>query len=346
MKKLISEEPFLTESGEVLPRLEIAYHTYGALNREGNNVIWVCHALTANSDVEAWWPGMVGDGLLFDTSEYYVVCANILGSCYGTTGPADLNPVTGMPWLKTFPPITVRDVVNTHEILRKHLGIKVIHTVIGSSIGGYQALEYAIMYPDLIRHLVFIASSVRQTPWAIAFNEAQRLAMDADESFRSGDPEGGRSGLKAARAVALLSYRSSHAYNLTQKDDDDRTDLFRASSYQAYQGDKLVSRFNPYSYYCLTKLSDTHNAGRGRGGILYALKTIKAQVLSVGISSDFLFPVADQKFLADNVGGAYYNEIDSLYGHDGFLIERELLTGLIREFLEKRSKENYDKKRA
>lgn len=346
MKRLNFEEPFLTESGEVLTRLEIAYNTYGALNGEGNNVIWVCHALTANSDVEAWWPGMVGDGLLFDTSEYYVVCANILGSCYGTTGPADLNPVTGMPWLKTFPPITVRDVVNTHEILRKHLGVKSIHTVIGSSIGGFQALEYSVMSPELIRHLVFIASSVRQTPWAIAFNESQRLAIEADPSFRAEDPDGGRMGLKAARAIALLSYRSSHAYNLTQKEEDDRTDHFRASSYQAYQGDKLVSRFNPYSYYCLTKLSDTHNAGRGRGGVREALKAIRAKVLSVGISSDFLFPVYDQKFLADNVEGAYYKEIDSLYGHDGFLIERELLTGIIREFWEKCSKDNYDKKRA
>lgn len=153
-------------------------------------------------------------------------------------------------------------------------------------------------------------------------------------------------GLKAARAIALLSYRSSHAYNLTQKEEDDRTDHFRASSYLSYQGDKLVSRFNPYSYYCLTKLSDTHNAGRGRGCIHEALKTIKAQVLSVGISSDFLFPVHDQKFLADNVEGAYYKEIDSLYGHDGFLIERELLTGIIREFWKKCSKDNYDKKRA
>ena len=346
MKRLNFEEPFLTEAGETLPGLEIAYNTYGTLNEEGDNVIWVCHALTANSDVESWWPGMAGEGLLFNISEYYVVCANILGSCYGTTGPADLNPETGVPWLKAFPQITIRDVVKAHEILRRHLGIKGIHTVIGSSIGGYQALEYSIMYPDLIRHLVFIASSVRQTPWAIAFNESQRLAMEADESFAAGDPQGGLKGLKAARAVALLSYRSSYAYNLTQQDDDDRTDSFRASSYQAYQGDKLVSRFNPYSYYCLTKLSDTHNTGRVRGGVREALKAIRAKVLSVGISSDFLFPVHDQKFLADNVEGAYYKEIDSLYGHDGFLIERELLTGIIREFWKKCSKDNYDKKRA
>ena len=346
MKKLIYDKPLVTESGDVIPDLVIAYHTYGTLNDEGDNVIWVCHALTANSDVEAWWPGMVGRGLMLDSSEYFIVCANILGSCYGTTGPAEINPQTGKPWLRTFPLITIRDVVNVHEILRKHLGIKGIHTVIGSSIGGFQALEYTIMHPDLIRHLVFIASSVRQSPWAIAFNEAQRLAMEADETFRAGDPEGGRRGMKAARAVALLSYRSAHAYNLTQLDDDDRTDNFRASSYQAYQGDKLVSRFNPYSYYCITKLSDTHNIGRGRGGTEKALSRIRADVLAIGISSDFLFPPADPKFLADNVEGAEYVEIDSLYGHDGFLIETELITSVVKDFWKNKKEGNYDKKRA
>lgn len=346
MKKLKSEEPFITESGTVISHLEIAYHTYGKLNHDGDNVIWVCHALTANSDVEAWWPGMTGNGLLLDTSKYFIVCANILGSCYGTTGPADINPQTGAPWLNTFPDITIRDLVSAHEILRMHLGIKGIHTIIGASIGGYQALEYSIMYPDLIRHLVFIASGVRQTPWAIAFNESQRLAMEADESFIAQDPEGGRKGLKAARAVALLSYRSAFAYNLTQKDDDDKTDSFRASSYQSYQGDKLVNRFNPYSYYRLTKLSDTHNVGRGRGGIGKALGRIKADVLAIGISSDYLFPVAEQKLLADSVEGAIYAEIDSLYGHDGFLIEAEIITGVIRKFWKNNKLENYDKKRA
>jgi len=346
MKTHTSAKPFITESGAVIPSLSIVYNTYGTLNESHDNVIWVCHALTANSDVEAWWPGMVGNGLLLDTSEYFIVCANIIGSCYGTTGPADINPQTGKPWLRSFPQITVRDVVNAHEILREHLGIKGIHTVIGSSIGGFQALEYSIMYPDIISHLVFIASSVRQTPWAIAFNESQRLAIEADPSFRAEDPDGGRMGLKAARAIALLSYRSSHAYNLTQKEEDDRTDHFRASSYQSYQGDKLVSRFNPYSYYCLTKLSDSHNIGRGRGGAGKALSQIRAHLLAVGISSDFLFPPADQKYLADNVAGASNAEIDSLFGHDGFLKETEQLTALIRDFWKNNKKKNYDKKRA
>ncbi len=333
MKTLNVKEPFTTETGAILPELEIAYNTYGKLNISADNVIWVCHALTANSDVEAWWPGMVGEGLLFDTSKHFVVCANVLGSCYGTTGPASVNPETGRPWLRDFPLITVRDLVNVHEILRKHLGIKRIHSVIGASIGGYQALEYTIMYPGLIQRLILLASGTKQTPWALAFSESMRLAMEADQTFASGQPDGGKKGLKAARSIALISYRTAEAYNQTQKEDDnEKLTSFKAASYQAYQGDKLVKRFNPYSYWCLTCLSDTHNIGRHRGGVLNALKLIKAEVLCVGIKSDILFPPDEQKLIASNAEKAKYEEIDSSYGHDGFLIETKLVTDVINKF--------------
>lgn len=221
MKTYRYTKPFRTETGSFLPGLEIAYHTYGRLNEQADNVIWVCHALTANSDIEAWWPGMVGKGLLFDTEKFFIVCANVLGSCYGTTGPASLNPDTGRPWLRDFPLITIRDLVNVHEILRQHLGIKSIHTVIGASIGGFQALEYAIMQPGLIRRLIVLASGARQSPWALAFSESMRLAMEADDSFTANDPEGGKKGLKAARSIALISYRTAEAYNTTQQEEDD-----------------------------------------------------------------------------------------------------------------------------
>jgi homoserine O-acetyltransferase len=167
MTKLIIKQTFKTETGAILPELEIAYNTYGKLNVSADNVIWICHALTANSDVEAWWPGMVGEELLFDP-ESFIVCANVLGSCYGTTGPASVNPETGKPWLRDFPLITVRDLVNVHELLRKHLEIKRIHSIIGASIGGYQALEYTIMFPRLIQRLILLASGTKQTPWALA----------------------------------------------------------------------------------------------------------------------------------------------------------------------------------
>ncbi|MCX6333030.1 MAG: homoserine O-acetyltransferase [Bacteroidia bacterium] len=338
METLKYNQPFKTETGAVLPSVEIAFNTWGKLNAAGDNVIWICHALTANSDVESWWPGMVDKGLLFDPDKYFIVCANVLGSCYGTTGPASVNPETGKQWLNDFPLITVRDLVNAHEILRKHLGIKEIHTIIGASIGGYQALEYTIMFPELIQRLVLLASGAKQTPWALAFSESMRLAMLADQTFTSGDPDGGKKGLKAARSIALISYRTMYAYNQTQKEDDDeKLTSFRAASYQAYQGEKLVKRFNPFSYWCLTCLSDTHNIGRGRGGIINALKIIKAKVLCVGIKSDILFPTDDQKFITSNTEGAEYIEIDSFYGHDGFLIETEIVTDVIRKFWDKTS---------
>jgi homoserine O-acetyltransferase len=336
MKTLKYNQPFRTETGAVLPAVEIVYSTWGKLNPEADNVIWVCHALTANSDVEAWWPGMVGRGLLFDPDKHFIVCANVLGSCYGTTGPGSVNPETGKPWLHGFPLITVRDLVNVHEILRDHLGIKRIHTIIGASIGGYQALEYSIMFPELIERLILLASGARQTPWALAFSESMRLAMQADQTFTSGDPDGGKLGLKAARSMALISYRTMNAYNKTQQEEDDeKLTSFKAATYQAYQGEKLVKRFNPYSYWCLTCLSDTHNIGRGRGGIINALRKIKAKVLCVGIGSDLLFPTDDQKFITANTDNAEYIEIDSFYGHDGFLIETDIVTEVVRKFWEK-----------
>jgi homoserine O-acetyltransferase len=339
MEKLIINEPFLTETGAGLPGIEIAYNTWGTLNESADNAIWICHALTANSDVESWWPGMVGKGLLFDPEKYFIVCANIIGSCYGSTGPASLNPLTGKQWLRDFPLITVRDAVRVHEKLRQHLRIKKVHTIIGSSIGGYQAIEYTLMYPEVIERLIILASNSKQSPWAIAFSESQRLAMEADQSFMANEPDGGKKGLKAARSIALISYRTCPAYNQTQKEDDDeKITSFRAASYQAYQGDKLVNRFNPYSYWTLVQLSDTHNTGRGRGGVVKALNSIKAKVLCVGIKSDILFPVWEQKFIAENIEGAGYVEIDSFYGHDGFLIETGLVTEIVRKFWETTSK--------
>ncbi len=325
-------EPFDLERGGSLPGLHIAYHTYGSLNGNADNVIWVCHALTANSDVAEWWPGMVGEGKLMDPERQFIVCANIIGSCYGSTGPLSTNPTTGLPWYRSFPEITVRDLVNAHELLRIHLGINRIHTIIGGSIGGFQALEYSIMYPGLIRNLVFIASSVKISPWATAFNQSQRLAIEADPTYGEDRPYGGSGGLKAARSIALLSYRNEQTYGRTQQEkDESRTGDLRASSYQNYQGDKLVKRFDAYSYHALTRIMDTHNVIRGRGSLGGAVGRIDARVLCVGITSDFLFPVHEQKLLA-HVSQGEYNGMDSSYGHDGFLIETERITAIVREF--------------
>lgn len=326
---------FQLESGQTLPQLHIAYRTYGRLNPEKNNVIWVCHALTANADVCDWWPGLFGPGCLFNPAEHFIICANILGSCYGTTGPLSVNPATGEAYYRSFPAITIRDVVAAHEILRQHLGITRIHLLLGGSMGGQQALEWAIAQPALMQQLMVIATNAYHSPWGIAFNEAQRLAIQADQTYDDNTPQGGRQGLKAARAMALLSYRTYDTYAKTQRETDlNKTDHFNASSYQNYQGEKLVNRFDAYSYVSLSKTMDSHNVGRGRESPENALGQIKARTLVIGIHSDVLFPVREQQFLAQNIPGARYQEIDSFYGHDGFLIETKKLTQLLETFLE------------
>ncbi|QNF32957.1 homoserine O-acetyltransferase [Adhaeribacter swui] len=327
-------QPFLLECGKTLPQLQITYHTYGTYNPDKNNVIWVCHALTANADVFDWWKGLFGPGYLFNPDEHFIVCANILGSCYGTTGPLSENPVSGAAYFQNFPDISIRDMVAAHEILRQHLGISRINVLIGGSLGGQQAMEWAIQFPDLIENLLIIATNASHSPWGIAFNEAQRLAIRADETYYLNVPDGGRKGLKAARAVALLSYRTYHTYGKTQYETDlNKTDNFKAISYQNYQGEKLVNRFNAYSYVSLSKTMDSHNVGRSRGSIEKALQQIKAKTLVVGISSDLLFPPQEQQYLTEHIPGAIYHEIDSFYGHDGFLIETVKLTQLIETFL-------------
>jgi len=324
---------FKLENGQSLHDIQIAYHAVGELNAAKDNVIWVCHALTANSDVADWWPNMVGDGLLFDTSKYFIVCANFLGSCYGTTGPLSINPKTNEPYYHDFPLITIRDMVNAHELLREHLGISKIFMITGGSIGSFQALEWSIMNPSLIENLVFIVSGAFASPWNIAINESQRLAINADPTFKNKNELAGLAGLKAARTIALLSYRNAATYNKTQHDPEDKLENFRAVSYQQYQGDKLVKRFNAYSYYSITKSFDTHNVGRNRGGIEQALSAIKAKSLLIAISSDILFFPDEIREIQKHIPNSKFIEIDSLYGHDGFLIETEQLTKIINEFL-------------
>ena len=323
---------FQLESGKQLPNLEIGYHTYGKVNKQRNNVVWVCHALTANSDVFDWWKGLFGKGYYFNPDEYFVVCANVLGSHYGSTNPLSINPATQQPYYLTYPDLTIRDIVKAHKLLAAHLGVDDIEVLIGGSLGGQQALEWSIMEPDKIKNLVLIATNARHSPWGIAFNESQRLALSADSTFYDNQPNGGSKGLKAARSIALLSYRCYHIYTETQRDEDDTLDRHRAASYQEYQGQKLVERFNAYSYWYLSKVMDSHNVGRNRDGIENALSLITAKTLVIGIKSDLLFPIEEQHYLYKQIPGAALTEIDSYYGHDGFLVETGLLTRSISLF--------------
>jgi homoserine O-acetyltransferase len=325
--------PFPLENGDELAGAQVAYRTWGQLNATRDNVVWVCHALTANADVLDWWPGLFGAGCFFDPADWFIVCANVLGSCYGSTSPLAIDPATGQGRYKDFPLLTIRDLVAAHEALRQALGLAHIHTLIGGSLGGQQALEWAASQTDIISHLVVIATSARHSAWGIAFNEAQRLAIEADATYHENRPGGGDAGLAAARAVALLSYRGYDAYANTQTEPDDyRLRDFRASSYQRYQGHKLVARFDAYSYVVLTRAMDSHNLGRGRGGVAAALAGIRARTLVLGITSDVLFPLSEQRAIAEGIPGAVYGELDSGFGHDGFLLETAKITQSLEVF--------------
>lgn len=332
---------FELESGKKIDNLQIAYQTFGKLNANKDNVIWVCHALTANADVFDWWAGLFGENALFNPNDHFVICANVLGSHYGSSSPLHINPATNQPYYLSFPQFTIRDIVAAHQILAQHLGVDYIKVLIGGSLGGQQALEWSIIEPKKVENLILIASNAAHSPWGIAFNESQRLAIKTDRTFFANQPNGGAKGLKAARSIALLSYRTFDAYNATQLESvNDKTDDFRASSYQNYQGEKLVNRFNAYSYYYLTKAMDSHNVGRNRKSIVDALQNVVANTLVIGIPNDVLFPISEQKYLADNINGAVFKELTSDYGHDGFLIETDALTNIIGTFI----KENANKK--
>ena len=353
------KEKFDFEAGGSVNGLRLVYHASGLRlaveedcaegregHAEGRKVIWICHALTANSDAEEWWPELVGPGKFFDTEKYIVVCVNMLGSAYGSSGPSSpipsylstsgVNAGAARPYYFDFPLITVRDIVRANILVRKHLGIRSIDLLVGGSIGGFQALEWAVMEPDVIRQAVFIACGARATPWLTANNESQRMALEADPSFRAAESlKGGEAGLRAARSMALISYRSYEGYNSTQEEQSEDTVFAdRAGSYQRYQGKKLSDRFDAYSYYYLTRSVDSHNLGRGRGGVRAALASIRSRCIVVGIDSDCLFPVCEQRLIAESIPGAEYHEITSRFGHDGFLLEYEQLKRIIAPLLD------------
>ncbi len=337
MKKIVSDfkiDKIKLECGKVLRDVNARFHVFGDIEKHPDKIVWICHAFTANSDPVDWWPGMIGKDCYIDPEKTPVVCVNILGSCYGTTGAMSVNPDTGKPYYLSFPMITIRDMVEVHQKVREHLGIKRIWLTLGGSIGAYQIMEWEYMFPGTFENMVLIGTSAKSSPWVIAFSQSQRLALQADQTFNQEIIGGGNEGLKAARSIALLSYRGRSSYNLTQHDKfDDLLTGFRASSYQTYQGEKLVKRFDAYSYYTLLNALDSHNIGRNRGGIEKALSQIRAKTLVVGIDSDILFPVEEQKYLAEHIPDAIYAEIHSDFCHDGFLIEHEQLRNVIDNFL-------------
>ena len=328
--------PFTFETGPTLEAIDIVFHTSKPAPVPGEPVVWICHALTANSDPEDWWPSLVGPGKLFDTERMFIICANVPGSAYGSSGPRTIDPKTGKPYYFSFPEVTARDMAATNLAVLDFLGIGKVDLLIGSSIGGFQAIEMATIRPDSFAKAAFIATAPRISPWLSATAEAQRMALEADPSFRAcGSLDGGAAGLRCARAQALISYRCFRGYGKTQSEADPDT-LFagRAASYERYQGEKLLRRgFDAYSYYYLCNALDSHNLGRGRGGVDAALSLIKAETLVIEVDTDMIFPPEEVRSWYRSIPNVTLGHISSDFGHDGFLLEYDQLTTYLKPLL-------------
>lgn len=351
-------EPFRFESGENLGPIDVAFETYGELNHEGTNCVLVCHALTGsahagfyNSEddkIPGWWDSVIGPGKPLDTSKYFVVCSNILAGCYGTTGPSTMNPATMREYGTSFPLTTIRDMVRVQKRLLDWLGVERLELVIGGSMGGMQALEWAVMYPDFTERVVSIATGANHTAWGIGLNEVARQAIYNDPAYQNGNYYASGQparGLALARMIAMISYRSPESFTMrfqrerTRPDDVreffDLKNIFQVESYLHYQGVKLVERFDANTYVYITRAMDLHDVARDRGNLVDVLGTVKAKMLCVGISSDLLYPAVEQRGLADLIPGAHYAEIQSVHGHDAFLMEYDQLARILNDFLDR-----------
>ncbi len=345
-------DPFVLECGKTLAPLTVAYETYGRLNEAGTNAVLICHALTANAhaagyhspedETPGWWDALIGPRRAFDTKKYFVVCPNILGSCYGTTGPSSDNPKTDKPYRLSFPQFTIRDLVAVQKKLLEKLGVNRLAAVCGSSLGGTQVLEWGVTYPDFCETIIPISTSARQSAWCIGLNAIARAAIMSDPAWNNGFySQQPMQGLATARMVGMVSYRSAEEFERRfgrkrQNGSGDRFDaenFFQVEGYLRRQGEKLGKRFDANTYLYLSRAMDLHDVTYGRSPLPEVLGSIKARVLCLGVSSDIRYPTREQKELARFIPQARYAEIDSIHGHDAFLIEFEQLTALIKTFL-------------
>jgi homoserine O-acetyltransferase/O-succinyltransferase len=350
------------EDGTKLGPVTVAYETYGELSPRKDNAIFVCHALTGDahaagyhspdSDKPGWWEGFIGPGKGIDTDRYFVICANVLGGCMGTTGPGSVNPATEQRYCNTFPVITVGDIVTVHAELVKYLGVDKLLSVIGGSLGGMQVLEWAARFPGQLRSAMVIASAANLSPQGIAFNTVGRRAILADPKFHGGDfysrDETPRYGLALARMLAHITYLSEASIEMKfgrrlQHDERFAYDLlqeteFQIESYLHHQGKRFVERFDANSYLHLTKAMDYFHLPDTYGSLASALGRTDARFLVVSYTSDWLFPSQQSReivrALVETSRDVTYLELDSPFGHDAFLIEVDKLAELVTPFLE------------
>ena len=344
----------------MLHDVSIAYETWGELNEAADNAILICHALTGDAHVtgggggtytpEGWWSRIVGPGLAVDTNEWFVVCANVLGGCQGSTGPASIDPETGTPYGSRFPQVTNRDIVRTQVSLADELGIDRWFSVVGGSMGGMAVLEWAAMYPDRVRSIVPIATNLAASAQQIGWSAVGRLAIANDPYFNDGDyydqEQGPGAGLAVAREIALIHYRSDaewtqrfHRDPINRLDNFDWWGRFQVEGYLDHHGQKFPHRFDANSYIVLNRAMDLHDVARGRGTAVKALARFIGPVMTASVTSDFLYPSHQQEELSRvlRAGGATceHHMIDSVFGHDGFLVEHDKLGPMLSDFFEK-----------
>lgn len=327
--------PLRLESGIELPDATIGFQTWGTLNAAADNVVWICHALSGSSDAAAWWPGLIGAGRAIDPARHFIVCANVLGSCYGSLGPASRR-ADGRRWGKDFPEITIGDMVEQQRLLAAQLGVRRIACVVGGSMGGFQALEWAQRAPELVQAVALIASSWRQPAQAVALAELQCRLVHSDPKFAGGDYDPldpPVEGLSLARQLGHLSYRTpdelDQRFGRRRRDDG----VWEVASYLEHQGRKLVRRFDALSYLRLSAALNAYDFSDGRGEPVFALKRIRQPVLVAGILTDQLYPPGESARLANWLPNARLEWIDALCGHDGFLLEGEWFGQLLARHL-------------
>ncbi|MEW9699198.1 homoserine O-acetyltransferase [Paenibacillus sp. SI8] len=341
------------ESGKQLEHVRVAYETYGTLNESRDNCIWICHALTGDAhaaggtESRGWWEGFIGPGKAIDTDYFYVVSSNVLGGCMGTTGPSSLNPETGEPYGLSFPVVTIRDMVEVQKMLLGKLQVTDLAAVVGGSMGGMQALEWAIMFPEIVHQCILIATTLQFSAMGIAYNDIARQAIISDPEWREGNyyrSAGPVKGLSIARMLGMVKYGTREIYNQRfsralagEQDELDFWSTYQVESYLRHQGEKLVQRFDANSYLYLLKAMDTHDICRGRGTLDEVLRKTQSSFIVISINTDSFYPSREHQELVQRLHllqkSAEYFELESAFGHDAFLIETVKLSQFIRPLL-------------